>query len=202
LFVSIVFNALSLWPFGAFRTNVFLLAYVIFIPMFSLDVLLGAPVALARLAGAAGSALLLVTNLSAGFEPHARKHFFSTQTEMASLVARMAAVRAQEPPELTSHPTPVLLDSYSCSPFIFEADYNDTAKRELSSFLKNIDVRCPPTMAAMQKFLHGAAGKPFFVVISDERTMPAFARMLRTQSRVRAYEQIRDTHALYFVTAR
>jgi hypothetical protein len=202
LLVSMVFNALSLWPFGAFRSNVFFLAYLVLIPMFSLDVLLAARIAIARLAGAAGSALLLVTNLSTGFEPHARKHFFSTQTEMGSLVARMAAIRAQQPEKLRRQPTPVVLDSYSCAPFIFEATYNDSAKREVGSFLKDIDVRCPPTVPATQKFLKRAAGKPFFVVVSDQRTMPAFARMLRSQSRVIAHENIRDTHDLYFITAR
>ena len=79
LLVSMAFNALSLWPFGAFRSNVFLLAYLVLIPMVGLDVLLTAHAALARLAGALGSAVLLVTNLSAGFEPHIRKHFFSTK---------------------------------------------------------------------------------------------------------------------------
>jgi len=202
LLVSMAFNTVSLWPFGAFRSNVFLLAYLVLIPMFSLDVLLAAQASMTRLAGGLCSAFLLVANLSTGLEPHIRKHFFSTQSEMASLVARMAAVRAQQPEKLRRDPTPVLLDSYSCAPFIFEATYNDTAKRELGSFLENIDVRCPPNVSAMQKLLRDSAGKPFFVVASDQRTMPAFARMLRSKSHVIAHEDIRDTHDLYFVTAR
>jgi Dolichyl-phosphate-mannose-protein mannosyltransferase len=202
LLVSIAFNALSLWPFGAFRSNVFLLAYLVLIPMVGLDVLLKAHAAIARLAGALGSALLLVTNLSAGLEPHIRKHFFSTQTEMADLVARMASVRAQQPSSLRRHATPVVLDSYSCAPFIFEATYSDSAKREVGSFLKDIDVRCMSSVSATKKLLHNFRGEPFFVVVSDERTMTSYAKMLRTQSTIIDHEAIRDTHDLYFVTAR
>jgi hypothetical protein len=195
------FNVLSLWPFGASRSNVFLLAYLVLIPMFSLEVLLAAPVAIVRLAGALGSALLLVANLSTGFEPHIRKHFFSTQTEMASLVARMTTVRAQQPFGLRRRATPVVLDSYSCAPFIFEARYNDSAKREVGSFLKDIDVRCMSSVSATKKLLRNLRGQPFFVIVSDQRMMAPYARMLRLQSKVLDHEAIRDTHDLYFVTA-
>jgi 4-amino-4-deoxy-L-arabinose transferase-like glycosyltransferase len=201
LLMSMLFNALSLWPFGAFRTNVFLLAYVILIPMFSLDVLLTARIVMARLAGALGSALLLVTNLSTGFEPHIRKHFFSTQTEMTSLVEHMAAVRAQQPIGLRRHATPVVLDSYSCAPFIFEAAYNDSAKRAVGSFLKDIDVRCM-NVSGTKKLLRAFPGEPFFVVVSDDRMKAPYDRMLRTQSKVIDHQAIRDTHDVYFVTAR
>jgi len=201
LLVSMVFNALSLWPFGAFRSNVFLLAYVILIPMFSLDLLLTARVVIARSVGALGAALLLVTNLSTGFEPHIRKHFFSTQTEMTRLVEHMAAVRAQQPIGLRNHPTLVVLDSYSCAPFIFEAAYNDSARREVGSFLKEIDVRCL-NVSATQKLLHDFRGQPFFIVVSDERMMPPYARMLHQHAKIIDHQTIRDTHDVYFVTAR
>jgi 4-amino-4-deoxy-L-arabinose transferase-like glycosyltransferase len=202
LLTCVVFNALSLWPFGAFRSNVFLLAYLVLIPMFGLDVLLAMRVVLARLAGALGSALLLIANLSSGFEPHTRKHFFSGQTEMTSLVTRMAAIRAEQPDKLRLHATPVLLDSYSCAPFIFEASYNDSARRQFAQFFTEIDVSCPPNVQAAQETLRGSRGQPFFVVVSGDRTMSTYARMLRTRTRVIAHEVIRDTDELYFVTAR
>ncbi len=202
LLVSMVFNTLSLWPFGAFRSNVFLLAYLFLIPMVGLDVLLVAHAAIARLAGALGSGLLLVTNLSTAFEPHVRKHFFCTQTEMTGLFARMASVRAQQPSRLRSHVTPVILDSYSCAPFIFEARYNDSAKRGVGSFLNDIDVRCMSSVSATTRLLHDFRNQPFFVVVSDQRMMAPYARMLRLRSKVIAHESIRDTHDLYFVTAR
>jgi len=203
LLMSIAFNALSLWPFGAFRTNVFLLAYLVLIPMVGLDVLLAARVAVVRLGGALGSALLLVTNLSAGFEPHVRKHFFSGQTEIASLVRRMASIRAQQPDELRRQPTlTLLLDSYSCAPFIFETRYNDSARREFGSFLDNeIDIRCE-TISAASNLMRRAPGQLLFLVVTDERRMSVYARMLRVQFSVVVHEKVRDTHDLYLVKAR
>ena len=159
-------------------------------------------VVIARLAGALSSALLLMANLSSGFEPHTRKHFFSGQTEMTSLVTRMAAVRAQQPDDLRRDATLVLLDSYSCAPFIFEVAYNDSARREFGPFLKVIDVSCPPNVPAAEEVLRGSPGRPFFVIVSAERTKPAYARMLRTRARIIAHEEIRGTHDLYFVRAR
>ncbi|HEY5373686.1 MAG TPA: hypothetical protein VIK01_08355 [Polyangiaceae bacterium] len=197
LLASIVFNALSLWPFGAFRSNVFLFAYLVLIPMVGLDVLLAAQVAIARIAGALGSGLLLVANLSSGFEPHTRKHFFAGQTEMTSLITRMAAIRAEQPDKLRRHATPVLLDSHWCAPFRFEQAYNDSARRQFAQFLEDIDVSCPPSVPAA---LRGSRGQPFFIVASAERTLSA--RMLRTRTRIIAHEVIRNTDDLYFVTAR
>jgi hypothetical protein len=202
LLMSLAFNALSLWPFGAFRSNVFLLAYLVLIPMVGLDVLLVARAAIARVAGALGSALLLVANLSSGFEPHTRKHFFAGQTEMASLLTRMALVRAEQPDKLRRHATPVLLDSYSCAPFIFEATYNDSARRQFAPLLKDLDVACPPGVSAAQNVLRASPGQPFFVIASAERTLSAYAKMLRARTRVIAHEEIRATHDLYFVRAR
>jgi hypothetical protein len=203
LLVTIAFNAISLWPFGAFRSNVFLLAYLFLIPMLGLDVLLLARRAAARLAGTLGSALLLVTNLSAGFEPHIRKHFFSTQTEMATLVRRMASVRAQQPFALRRHSTLVLVDSYTCTPFIFESRFSDSATREFGSLLrKDLDVRCMSSVSAARSMLRASRNQPFFVIVSDDRSMPAFAQMLRASSRIIVHERVRETHDLYFVTAR
>jgi hypothetical protein len=202
LLMSMATNALSLWPFGAFRSNVFLFAYLILIPMVGLDVLLAARPAIARLAGALGCAFLLVASLSSGFEPHTRKHFFTGQTEMTSLLTRMAAIRAEQPENLLRHATPVLLDSYSCAPFIFGAAYSDSARRQFAPFLKDIDVSCPPAVASAQKALQGSPGQPFFVIASSERTLSAYARMLRARTHVIAHEVIRNTHDLYFVIAR
>jgi len=114
----------------------------------------------------------------------------------------MAAVRGEQPDKLRRHATPVLLDSYSCAPFIFEAAYNDRARRQFGQLLKDIDVSCPPNVPAAQKALRSSPGQPFFVVTSAERTMPAYARMLRTRTRIIAHEVIRNTDELYFVTAR
>jgi hypothetical protein len=203
LLVCAVFNGLNLWPFGAFRSNVFLLVYLILIPMFGLDALLSLRAPVARLAGAAGVALLLAANLSTGFEPHIRKHFFCTQSEMGSLLGSMASVRAQQPERLRLHATLVLLDSYSCAPFIFDAVYNDSARRAFGDLLgKGIDARCPGSLTATTKVLNAAHGKPFFVVVSDQRAMLSYARMLRQHTHVLDHETIRGTHDLYFVTAR
>jgi hypothetical protein len=114
----------------------------------------------------------------------------------------MAAVRAEQPDELRSHATPVLLDSYSCAPFIFAASYSDSARRQFAPLLENIDVSCPPAVTAAQNTLRRSPGQPFFVIASAERTMSAYARMLRTRTHIIAHEVIRNTHDLYFVTAR
>ncbi len=203
LLVNVAFNAVSLWPFGAFRTNVFLLAYLIPIPMLGLDVLLSGGAALARAAGALGAGAVLIANLSTGFEPHSRKHFFSTQTEMRSLVEHMAPLRAQLPSALKLRPTLVLLDSNSCTPFIFESRHNDSMQRQFGSFLnKELDVRCVASSSAARELLRHGAGQPFFLVTSKGRNTPAYAHMLRAQARVDAHEEIRNVHDLFLVTAR
>ena len=202
LLVCALFNAASLWPFGAFRTNVFLLAYLILIPMLGLDVLLTGDRALARVAGAVGAASVLLANLSSGFEPHVRKRFFSTQTEMRSLVERIAPLRAHQSEALKLRPTLVLLDSNTCTPFIFEARYNDSVQRQFGTLLnKELDVRCIPSISATQELLRRGAGRQFFIVTSSGRNTSGYARMLGEHARIDAHEEIRGVHDLFFVTA-
>ncbi len=203
LLVNVAFNAVSLWPFGAFRTNVFLLAYLIPIPMLGLDMLLAGGALVTRSAGGLGAVTVLLANLSSGFEPHIRKHFFCTQTEMRSLVERIAPLRAQLPNELKLRPTMVLLDANACTPFIFEARHNDSVQRQFGALLnKELDVRCVASFSAASELLLRGRGRPFFVVTSVNRNTSGYARMLRSQSHIDTHEEIRGVHDLFLVTAR
>ncbi|HEX3853370.1 MAG TPA: hypothetical protein VHW01_20540, partial [Polyangiaceae bacterium] len=67
--------------------------------------------------------------------------------------------------------------------------------------LKDIDVRCM-NVSGTKKLLRAFPGEPFFVVVSDDRMKAPYDRMLRTQSKVIDHQAIRDTHDVYFVTAR
>jgi hypothetical protein len=203
LLVNVAFNALSLWPFGAFRTNVFLLAYLIPIPLLGLDVLLEAKALLARAAGLLGAGAVLISGLSSGYEPHTRKHFFSTQTEMHGLIEHMAALRAQLPAKLKVDATKVVLDGTACMPFIFESRHNQTFQREFGTLLsRELDARCVSNLAGAQALLHHASGQAFFVVSSPGRTSPGYEHLLKGQARVLAHEDIHGVHDLFLVIAR
>ncbi|MEO8905727.1 MAG: hypothetical protein ABI488_24575 [Polyangiaceae bacterium] len=201
LLVSIAFNACHLWPFGAFRTNVFLLAYLVLIPLLGLDALLAARSAFMRGVGVFGAGLLLVASLSTGFEPHTRKHFFSTQTEMASLVARMMTIRAQLPSEQRTGRTLAYFDNTTCTPFIFEARYNDTIKRAYGSLEQAIDIHCVSTPSATENLLRRITGQNFFLVIGDDRRMSVYQRLLPRDAKVVVSESIRGVEDLYFARA-
>lgn len=202
LLVTIVFNRFGFWPFGVFRSNTFLLAYVVLIPMVGLDWLLSQRRIVAGAAGALGCSLVLCSCLTVGRDLHERKHSMSTQSETKALLERMRAIHEQ-PGEQHEQRVFVLLDNYACSPFQFFLNHNQSADPKLLEFVNtSVDYRCSRGAGGVATGLRQSPGKLFFVVASNDRFTSQYEKAMSAEGEVLVKESIRDAHQLYFVRSK
>ena len=128
------FNALGHWPMGAFRTNIFTLAYSAAIAGMAFDVPEGSRRWLATV-----PTLVVVIAPLVAFEHvwHARKQAFTYDSRMPKLMERLAAIA---PPQQRS---PLILDRRSCAPWRFYTKFHPVTKKTLGEKLeKSYDARC------------------------------------------------------------
>lgn len=200
LLTAMLFNRFGYWPFGVFRTNVFLLAYVVLIPMVGLDWLLAQRRVVAGAASAVACALVLCSSLTFGRDLHERKHNMSTQSEISTLLERIRTIHRQQPAEDRQERAYVLLDNYSCSPFQFFLNHDQRADPALLEFVnQNVDYRCSRGAGGAASALRQSPGKLFFVVTSSERFASQYDSSLAQNASTLVKENIRDSHQLYFV---
>jgi hypothetical protein len=203
LAVVMAFNWFGVWPFGPFRANTFLLGYYILIPMIGLDALLGFAKKYSAFPAAAGFLLILVPNLTIGFDTHARKHFFVGHSEMRTVLRRMKGWRDRGPASARAEKTYVLMDWYSCSPFEYYIQHSDSTRSEFGSyFVDQFEFDCTRTPQGVQNAIRKLRGKSFFAVVTDDRALHGTRVAVHKGAVVLDEERIRDTHDLYYATAR
>jgi hypothetical protein len=110
-----VFNALGHWPMGAFRTNIFTLAYSTSIAGMAFDV----PESTRRRWLAPIPTLIIVILPLLVFERvwHSRKQAFTYDSKMPKLIERLANIRQ-------STKAPLVVDRRSCPPFRFYTQFH------------------------------------------------------------------------------
>ena len=203
LIVIIGFNWFGVWPFGVFRTNTFLLAYYVLIPMAGLDLLIRWSRGLGSVVVLASCLLFLVPNFSVGFDWHTYKRFGTGHAEIRTLFRRLRELRDAEPDAARQEKSHLLLDVYSCAPVEFYTRYDDTTRREFGSYISdNFEFNCTQSNAASQAMMRQWRGKSYFVVVTDDRQRAAFQALVSKHARVISKERVRDAHDLYFVTGK
>ena len=201
ILLVMAFNGFGLWPFGVFRANTFLLSYYALIPLVGLDALTSWVGRFGPFVAAAGYLLIVLPNLTVGFDSHGRKNFFTGQSEARTVLRRLKALRERAPMAARQEKSYVLLDWYSCAPFEFETSRNDSTRREFGRYLlDNFDFECTRTPRGMQGFMRKLRGKSFFVVVTDDRAKPATRNLLQKETTLLDEEQVRGTHDLYYAT--
>jgi hypothetical protein len=202
LALCMIVNTLGFWPFGIFRSNAFLLAYDILIPMVGLDALIGRGGKVGQISAALGCLLILVPNLTVGFDTHLRKRFFTTHSELPTVLRRLKQLREQGPELARRDKTPVLID-WPCAPFEFSVGYNSSTNRELGAYLsKNFDFVCTKSPGAAGANMAKLSGKPFFVVVSGYGAKEPTRRLVELLANVLHEENVRQTQDLYFATGK
>jgi hypothetical protein len=121
LLVLWAFNALGLWPMGAFRTNIFTLAYSTSVAGMAFDV----PDAARRRWLAPIPTLIVVLAPLLVFEQvwHARKQAFTYDSRMPKLMERLVALRQPH------GRAPLILDRRSCPPWRFYSRFHPVTSK-------------------------------------------------------------------------
>lgn len=119
LLVLILFNAVGRWPFGAFRTNLFLLAYVTPIAAFAFE---PKPWSARLPAWVPGLALVLLPFFALNKHFHTYKHSFAATSYYPDAIARLLEVQLKDydgaGPEL------LMLDTRTCAGWRYYTRYH------------------------------------------------------------------------------
>jgi len=188
LVVMLVFNRLGFWPFGVFRTNLFIVAYFAAIAAMALDPGKRRPVTLHALL----PATLLVAVPLFLFEEgwHARKRYFASYSEMPTLVARIGDIHAAR--SRSKEPELLVLDNHSCPTWKYYTQYHPTYSTLYAPDLRQrFDVHCDELDKNGGKWVrrhlaegHGRAWILFTGSKAHRRAMKGYlrgARMRRTK---------------------
>lgn len=169
LLVAVGFNALGLFPFGVFRTDLFLLAYIAAIAPLGLD---GPALPRARWTSAA-PALLLVLVPALAFEPqwHTEKRYFASHGSMPDTVEQLGALRRQG--QLTATPR-IVADPQLCDPWRYYSEYHPYYSTLLSGL--KVQLKCetggPAKLRAARQWLEAGEREVWLLVIRP-RTVEA-----------------------------
>ena len=203
LILVMAVNWFGVWPFGVFRTNTFLLAYYVLIPMAGLDLLIRWSRPLGWVVVLASCLLFLGPNFSVGFDWHTSKRFGTGRTEMRTLLRRLRELREAAPVAARADKTHILMDMYSCAPFEYYTNYDDSTRREFGTYIAdNFEFNCTQSDAHSQALMRRWRGKSYFVVVTDERSRGALRALVSKRTRVISEDRVRDAHDLYFVTGK
>jgi hypothetical protein len=177
MLVCVLFNYLGFWPFGAFRTNQFLIAETSVLAALALD--WRADTSRWRLFVPAF--VLLVLPLILFEKVWAARKVQSPSTDMVGVIQQLDAWQREEP---AAERQVIFMDHHSCQPFNFYVKYHPRGKRLWRQLNQHMDYRCnrdfKKTIAAMREL---PAGTRFWVMAAQKPTRklwPREFRILRT----------------------
>ncbi|HEY3494129.1 MAG TPA: glycosyltransferase family 39 protein [Polyangiaceae bacterium] len=196
----VLFNTLGLWPFGAFRTNLFVVFHLAGIAAVSFDD--GKPVARAWLVPIPAFVLVLAPLFAFEDTWHARKTMLATHSSfrqaLGALLRLSGSGRASGEREL------LVLERRACVPYHFYTEHHPVAARELGEQLaKRFEVRCIKEIEEVSHALEVelAQGRRGFVLAHGSRRFEAdLKKSLQNEGRF-TIDRSSRSHLVFRVTA-
>jgi hypothetical protein len=200
-----VMNVAGLWPWGAFRTNLFLLAYVMPVPFVALAAWQARGRSHQLVAIALTVMLHLLPQLVLGFGLRSEKRAWTGHSEMPRILQRMREERERR---LANHPRAAMdaiyLDSYTCEVFRFYLVHHTRTRAEHAEFFKrNFRSRCTRTYGRTVDAVKKRRGAPTWVIVSKRQMVEPMLQHVRTAGNLVIEERPSYNHlVLHFAGAR
>jgi hypothetical protein len=144
IITGLIFNAMMLWPWGAFRVNIFLMAYVLPVPFVGLDAWAARGRISQWLAPGFATVVQLLPILLFGFGLHDQKIAWTGHSEIPKILDFMRAEREkrlQLDPQAPKEG--IFLDAYTCETFNFYVKrHASVSKKQGEYFNRNFGWRC------------------------------------------------------------
>ncbi len=205
LFVVVVCNVVGLWPMGAFRSNLFLCAYVIAIASIGVDAVAAAP-RRALVLGVLLSMIYLLPGFALGFDWRGRKQMWTRESSARQVVERLRFLREQQLEQNRSSPRiAVVSDLATLEPVNFYIRYHHELRPLHGEFfkehlrvrgLKGYQARLP---SELKRRLAGAKSRPVMIVAT--KNIPEIQAILHQNTKVLNEEIIDGQHLVAVVAA-
>lgn len=193
-----VFNVVGLWPWGAFRTNLFVLAYVFCLPF----------VTLARIAQhsqraltatlVAGSILFVVPTVAFGLGVRAEKRAWTGHSEFPRIVERIVSERRVTLQRQPAAPREViLLDAYTCEVYQFYLAHHEPTQSQYGDFLReHFEWKCIYGVGRTARAVAQRKGRSTWVVVSKRTLVEPTLAAVSKAGRVVVEERPSYNHLL------
>ncbi len=194
----LVFNVLSLWPWGAFRTNLFLMAYVLPVPFVGLGYWAsmgrGSLVSVALVS----ATLHVLPSVAFGFGWHVEKRSWTGHSELPKILDRMRADREAALAEDPSSPKPlVVLDAYTCVVYKFYLEHHArVAARHGDYYAQNFTSRCIQRIDHTANAVKARRGLPTWVIVSKRTLVGHMLKAIRGVGNIVVEEHPSYNHLL------
>jgi hypothetical protein len=193
-------NLLGFWPMGAFRVNTFLLAYLIPISIIAIDQLAAARRFGARSLGWGAAGLVLLPNLTVGFNTHSHKYAETAHFEMWELVRSMLELKATA--GAADGRMTAGLDGYSCPPVDFYRRYHSGFQSEFgTSLAKGIELKCVRNIRFWRRAMRSATD-PYLLIVSTDYVKADLDRSVNDSGLLLKKRVIGETHVVYLLKRR
>ena len=178
----LVFNWLGFWPFGAFRTNLFVLAYAT--PLAALALESFRSLERYELVPVLAAVLLPLVVFERDWHAHKR---WAGESEFFDLSKTLVALQG---PDTGAEAEPLMLDDYSCKVFSFYL----TLHPDYRAFRRNFNHRfarsCKPGREALDDAEQAASEHRVWLVLSNPRDSTATRRQLADISNLLEYREM------------
>lgn len=206
LFMLLLANFVGKWPLGAFRTNLFVLAYTFPLPFLAMD--LAATRAQAAGLGLMAATFAVVPAFAFGFDWQGHKHAFTRDFHLREVIQLLyehrTAQLAQDP---TMPPVRLMLEPHTRDPYSFYLhQHPDFARKYETFFEENFIVQrsgCDALSRKLQQKLARKESRQGLWLISSARSDFDLLQAAAASSpnRVTARE-ISGEHLLFYVEAK
>lgn len=198
LLTMLAFNLAGRWPWGAFRVNLFALAYTLPIALVGLD-WVSTYLGRYKWPALAGAALIQCgPSLAFGFGLHETKRAWTGHAEFPKLAAHMRDVREER---LSTAPSPprelILLDAYTCGVqrFYF-GQHRAFIAREKDFFAKHFTWCCVPDPKEMAKIIQARKGQRTWAIVAKWPLVPGAQQTFERSVRIGELEVQQYSHLL------
>ncbi|MDP2344024.1 MAG: glycosyltransferase family 39 protein [Deltaproteobacteria bacterium] len=201
LVTTVAFNVARQWPYGPFRTNLYLLSYLIVLAAVGADGVVQLGEQLRRGAGRVLVAVAVVVGIVAlPWKPLrlARKGN-RNQTAQASVREAMNLLRAAETAAPTAGAKPILvLDGHACTLFRYYRDHHARSAELRDWFLEHVDDRCSGQgRKRWYPFLDKVNGQEFWLISAQGSLSKRTLKLLHERCRVTQQVKLRGTFLLH-----
>lgn len=199
LLVLVLVNALSKWPFGAFRTNIFMSAYLFPVPLLGLELLATGKVWRERALLGAVLLTCVVPGFLFGFDWHGHKRTWTRDHYQRQVIERLYDLRQAQLREQPDAPrAPLVLDLHTYESNNYYVRTHPTFSAKYGPFFeRNFAIEKVGSNAVVRKVQQRLKrSTPVWVVASKDSATQALLEFAKANAHVLKREDIRGEHII------
>ena len=204
--VCLSFNLMGWWPWGAFRANIFLFGYVVFIFLYGIDALLTVQLEPLRLGAVAIVAAFVLLRLpwDPGYFAEKRKWTYNSRMRevIDTIYEQDRVFFAEHPVNTPSDRRRIVIDAHGFHPLSYYMKNSDSYSKQRRDFIRNNYRIYVPGYRTVGADVAPALADPSWVVIAERAARQRIREYLTANTEVLALKHDLDMPMIALVRPR